>query len=418
MVDINTLTVRQLRAYITARGGDARGCVEKGDLRTLASSLAGRPDLSVKVCAECKAPAKTVCPDCQMLTYCGRSCAASDMGHQAVECPLTRRVRRREECEPSAWVDALPWAAALLDDAHGAGACGQALAATLASAGVRPDGYWRRAVGAHPRRPYGTLPAPRSAADAWGGMAAAARPPSTPLDVPPPSPLASWADYLDARGMPRSSLAPLLLHPARTVYAALAEALAAGATEATATAGSAGGGGLSEPAAAVVHLLGAEAELDALPLFAEVSHLLPMTDLSLVVIGPAVPASRDGKVVRLTPKETVRLVRGLYHTYAATAGWTRPTVVVALNAGLCAYPTWAPTVQLMADRRLVLIATDYIEFSAELPRMQYPLRVRGGGTWSNVSLNPFRQPKARCAHNSDLFPNYSNGFRVVFRGGA
>lgn len=157
MVDINTLTVRQFRAYITARGGDARGCVEKGDLRTLASSLAGDPDLSVKVCAECKAPAKTVCPDCQMLTYCGRSCAASDMGHQAVECPLTRRVR--EGGAPDAQGDGPPGARTLpyvrcdrrVDPPDGSGSP-QRRAVCVPDLGADGAADGRSAVGAHRHR--------------------------------------------------------------------------------------------------------------------------------------------------------------------------------------------------------------------------------------------------------------------------
>ncbi|OSX75743.1 hypothetical protein BU14_0223s0016 [Porphyra umbilicalis] len=118
----------------------------------------------------------------------------------------------------------------------------------------------------------------------------------------------------------------------------------------------------------------------------------------------------------LTPTATGTLVRGLYHEYAVSGAWVTPAVVVALNAGLCAYPEWLPTLQLVASRRLTLVATDYIQYSVELPRIKFPM-LGVAGTWSAAELNPFRQPAARCGHNSDLFPNYSNGFRVVFRGG-
>jgi len=407
---IDALSVRQLRAYVTDRGGSTVGCVEKGDLRAAARAVASRPSMAGKTCTACGGRPTRACAACGMLLYCSAACVAADVRHAAVECHLTRTVLPRSACEGPALVAALPWAARLLADDHAAGACGRSLAAALAAAGGGPDGFWRRDAGRGRGVPFGALPPPppSPAGAAWGGLPAAAVPPSTPLAAPLAGPLGSWGDYLAARGLPPSSVAPLLLHPALTVYAAVAAAI---------TTADGGGGGRSGAApSVVVHLLGVEAELDALPLLAEVSHLLPDTRLHLVAVAPAVPADRDGEVVALTPTATVTLVRGLYHEYAMRGAWEPPAVVVALNAGLCAYPEWLPTLQLVASRRLTLVATDYIQYSVELPRIKFPM-LGVAGTWSAAELNPFRQPAARCGHNSDLFPNYSNGFRVVFRGG-
>jgi hypothetical protein len=136
-----------------------------------------------------------------------------------------------------------------------------------------------------------------------------------------PQQLRSWADYCAARGLDLSAATPLVLDCALTLHYVLqrlADAEAVPCLETT--------GGTS--CVLRVHLLGAERELGSLCAFAELSWLYWRTaELQLHLIGPEVPAARDGETLHFEPlcavasEEpmagcNVRIIlhSGLYHT--------------------------------------------------------------------------------------------------------
>jgi hypothetical protein len=79
----------------------------------------------------------------------------------------------------------------------------------------------------------------------------------------------SWKDYIEFRCLSPTSIAPLLLHNILTVYQMLKEL---GITSGK----------------RLVYMLGAELELNMIPLFGELAYLMPGIDLTLVMISPSV----------------------------------------------------------------------------------------------------------------------------------
>ncbi|KAG6836877.1 hypothetical protein H0H93_001937 [Arthromyces matolae] len=91
-------------------------------------------------------------------------------------------------------------------------------------------------------------------------------------------PLHNWLDYYRWRSLPPSSPAALRLHFPLTIYRLL-HVLGLDRT--------------SDRRHLKVHLLGVDEILDFLPIFGELTLLLPNTDLDLVLFGPGVSALRE-----------------------------------------------------------------------------------------------------------------------------
>ena len=136
---------------------------------------------------------------------------------------------------------------------------------------------------------------------------------------PVPQHVLTWPDYCSARGLDLSAATPLVLDCALTLHYVLQRLADAEAVPRLVNGG--------DKCVLRVHLLGAERELDALCSFSELSWLYwQAAELHLHLIGPEVPASRDGEVVHFEPPCTapsdeptagctVRIVlhSGLYH---------------------------------------------------------------------------------------------------------
>uniref|UniRef100_A0A0D3GQZ5 Mitochondrial splicing suppressor 51-like C-terminal domain-containing protein n=1 Tax=Oryza barthii TaxID=65489 RepID=A0A0D3GQZ5_9ORYZ len=87
---------------------------------------------------------------------------------------------------------------------------------------------------------------------------------------------------------------------------------------------------------------------------------------------------------------------------------SKPHLIVAPNAGIAAYPSWIPTIEIIRKVGIPAIFTDFCEEAAHLASScitsitGQPLRVP-------IQVNPFRQPVA--VDNSALcLPCYSNCF--------
>ncbi|KIY62566.1 hypothetical protein CYLTODRAFT_404366 [Cylindrobasidium torrendii FP15055 ss-10] len=258
--------------------------------------------------------------------------------------------------------------------------------------------------------------------------------------------LGSWKAWHDWRGLPMESLAPLLMSYPLTVYWLLVNTLKI--TSPTV--------GSSDNRVAVhVHLLGAEVELNYLPIFSELALLLPFHDIKLVMFGDCVrtivsegkdkPGSLAGLASPSTPVFSYAAPKpsgsgrieiflhgstSLWDENDACSTYGKPNAIVALNGGLGSYAEWIPVVRAAHAERIPFGATDYLEQSAEHSvesiggfstsihismlrpaPMEKPMERREREKYE-VDLNPFARPGQRQIAPVKL-PNLVNGFTIA-----
>ncbi|XP_051216028.1 uncharacterized protein [Lolium perenne] len=243
--------------------------------------------------------------------------------------------------------------------------------------------------------------------------------PCTEPENPVTRPLASWEDYYQWRSLPLHSPVAVLLHWPLTLYHCLQlSRIQTSRHDGHATLN--------------IHYLGPEKELLQLAVFAELLALFPGVHLRIELVGPAVPRSRDGEVVNISsyahcsvqncgcrsstaPEDlnssavTLKLWKGLYHErYSDIAKDSNPHLVLAPNAGVAAYPSWMPTIEMIREIGIPAIFTDFCEEAAHLASCCISY-ITGQPLGVPIQINPFRQPIAE--NNSALYiPCYSNCF--------
>ncbi|XP_042452424.1 zinc finger MYND domain-containing protein 15-like isoform X2 [Zingiber officinale] len=236
--------------------------------------------------------------------------------------------------------------------------------------------------------------------------------------------LSCWDDYYQWRHLPLHSPVALLLHWPLTVYHCF-QVLSAHSS-------------ISKVKAELnIHYLGPEKELLQLGVFRELLALFPGVQIYLNLVGPAVPQFRDGETVSLCkylpcaeescickslyPDSVaegsnhrnatirIRLHKGFYHDrYRTIIKDSYPHLIIAPNAGVAAYSSWLPTVELIKGMGIPAIFTDFCEEAANLAANCIS-SVTGQPLRLPIQINPFRQPMV--VEDSVLYlPCYSNCF--------
>ncbi|KAJ1290904.1 hypothetical protein BS78_02G278600 [Paspalum vaginatum] len=243
--------------------------------------------------------------------------------------------------------------------------------------------------------------------------------PCTEPENPVGSVLESWEDYYQWRSLPMHSPVAVMLHWPLTLYHCLQLSR------------------LQTPRCDVedtlcIHYLGPEKELLQLPAFGELRALFPGIPIHIELVGPEVPKSRDGEIVNISryarcsdesccckssigsedlscTAVTLRLWNGLYHERCSDImKVSNPHLIVAPNAGVAAYPSWMPTIEIIRCTAIPAIFTDFCEEAAHLASCCIS-SITGQPLKIPIQVNPFRQPVA--ADNSALYlPCYSNCF--------
>nr|CAD1818841.1 unnamed protein product [Ananas comosus var. bracteatus] len=184
--------------------------------------------------------------------------------------------------------------------------------------------------------------------------------PKNPISTP----LSSWKDYYKWRSLPFHSPVALLLHWPLTIYHCLQLSFARNSS--------------SEVSGKLhIHYLGPEKELLQLAVFGELRALFPGLQLYIELVGPAVPQRRDGETICIsnyahcseeschcrsserTNAVMLRLRKGVQQDSNAH-------LIVAPNAGVAAYSSWLPTIELIKEMGVPAIFTDFCEEAAFL----------------------------------------------------
>jgi len=270
----------------------------------------------------------------------------------------------------------------------------------LESLGIHQKGMWRRRCSCYSHCPFGLLPVKGGLWDSWGGLDDEEYPRDSPFHnhlrdgISNPILLSGWSEYYNLRSLPLSSpVADILSHPL-TVYHILT-ALNISSKNL-----------LLKGKEVILHYLGPEGELDWMPAFAEVGHLLNgLGNIQIVMVGPEVPTNLSGTTSGIGSKVRVNLVRGVYQEEATYL--PSPHVIVALNCGLDSCVSWVGALDLIKSMGTPAFFTDQSEILCA--NAKKVLRSAGLHITLPVTPNQFRSPVKNHGASCNL-PSYSNGF--------
>ncbi|KAK9806175.1 hypothetical protein WJX72_004469 [[Myrmecia] bisecta] len=221
--------------------------------------------------------------------------------------------------------------------------------------------------------------------------------------------ITDWASYCKARGLTLSSPVAVLLHVPLTLFWILQQLHKRRPL-------------LQSGRQLVIHIIGVQREVDQWPILLELSALLPDIHLHLALVSPDVPkrlhaasevfcAPRQQQGGRATGSLRLTIYYGMYHDLLEELerDCGRADVVFGPNAGLAAYPSWIPTIQLLAAPLAPpAVFTDFCEEAAH--RGAVMLQATAGKELSlPLKINPFRKP-VRCTGRDNALPSYSNAF--------
>ena len=414
-------------------------------------------------CAMCGAPATMTCGGCAGFAYCAEACLRAHWtsGHAEACARVERDVAATAAVRAAHDVDALTWwrVAVVLVDEGLATACD-------ALGECHGVGAFRRECGCFRRLPFGTLPAPAAAhRDETFEETRASGPLAPTGDLAVPA--NTWVEMYARLGASRASRAATVFSAAATTARFAERILLARARDApsdrrdvsrgvsrnaSVNAGVNAGVHAGEPPL-VIHLLGAEKELDQAPAFArflsrawrgDAFRALVARRVEVHMVGPEVPkgwrpitsrgASNDGD--EGAPSVTVYAHRGLYHDAVAAAEAraprslmpdtnagtlaAAPDLVVCPDAGIAAFASWAPTIDLVLRANVPALVTDLTAEAARAAAAIWRRRATGRGAPSvadaDVALNPFRRVLS-ARGNDTAAPTYANGFGFAWMPG-
>ncbi|KAL3676772.1 hypothetical protein R1sor_026720 [Riccia sorocarpa] len=326
------------------------------------------------------------CSRCKAVIYCGHVCQKQDWNevHKSV-CELYKAMMERvDELEIKGF--SFPYLA-------------EQPCKWLEQVGLHGKGMWRRLCLCYRSCPFGQLPPPEGGgwAGAWG-VEQGSYPPDAPLlDYDKASSqllLSGWGEYYHLRGLPLSSPVAAVLSFPLTLYSIVTSICVSTKNM------------LAKGREVTIHYLGPEGELDWLPAFTEIGHLLTGSgSLHVVMVGPEVPSSLSGEVNSLGRKVRMTFVQGLYQEEANAL--QPPHLVVALNAGLDRHETWAGALEVIRQMGAPTFFTDYAEPCCV--NAKQVLRASGLTISHPFTPNTFRSPVRNQIPSTNV-PWFSNGF--------
>ncbi|KAF7120294.1 hypothetical protein RHSIM_Rhsim13G0155200 [Rhododendron simsii] len=323
------------------------------------------------------------CDQCRAVSYCSALCQKQHWKetHNTL-CRLYKGMMEREE-ELEVKIFTFPCSADL--------PCNW-----LEALGIHQKGMWRRKCSCFSHCPFGLLPAKDGLWDSWGGLDDDEYPVDSPLTVGFLSPilLSGWLEYYNLRSLPLSSpVSDILSHPLTLYYILTSLSISTKNR-------------LLNGKEVVLHYLGPEGELDWMPAFAEIGHLLNGTgNIQIVMVGPEVPMNLSGTTSGISNRVRVNLVSGLYQEEAAYL--SSPHVIVGLNCRLENYASWVDALHLIKSMGVPAFFTDQSEISCA--NAKQVLQSAGLNVTQPVTPNPFRSPVRNHGPCNNL-PSYSNGF--------
>ncbi|KAL3511246.1 hypothetical protein ACH5RR_030647 [Cinchona calisaya] len=234
--------------------------------------------------------------------------------------------------------------------------------------------------------------------------------------------MTSWKDYYEWRCIPLYSPVALLLHWPLTIYWANQLVTSRSLVDRVGK-------------KFCIHYLGPDKELCQLGAFGELNALFPGVEVRIDFVGPAIPQERDRERIDLCSygqcietdceckstihfagplsdrscSVTLQLHAGCYHdVYSDLVKDSFPDMIIAPDAGIAAYTSWLPTIELIKEIKVPAVFSDFCE-EASLLATRCISSITGSPPTIPIQVNPFRQPLA-IEDSALLLPCYSNCF--------
>ncbi|KAL3159293.1 hypothetical protein ABBQ32_011249 [Trebouxia sp. C0010 RCD-2024] len=145
-------------------------------------------------------------------------------------------------------------------------------------------------------------------------------------------------------------------------------------------------------------------------------HVVPHTaggvQQEAPMLGGAAAQADMARETYQVPTLQLTFHKGLYHDVIARPNCeiASADLVFGANAGLAAYPSWVPTLQLLShEGSPPAVFTDYCEEAAVQGMRVMQAVVEGPMLWMPVGINPFRKPLS-CQSRDNNLPSFSNAF--------
>lgn len=405
---------------------------------------------------ECHGPPSFLkCTKCKAVHYCNRKCQKQDwltggIGTKPIThkqcCPDLAKDRSEFQESPNGMVvrtQVFPWA----NCHHESGAF--FINEFLERRGLfGQEGFWARTTSlgspymsgddpsgwCHGQMLLGeSLP---SIKEGWVSLKDDEIPSGDPVSAP--ESLYSWAEFCRLRNVSSSSIAPILLTNVLTIFQILTHELKLYQRQPR------------NGRHYVVYVLGAESELNSLPLLEELAFLLPeQTGLELRIISPAVkhllskaasdfPNSHvmtcgDFVIDKTAPggrRVFVSLEReeAFFHDIKMTPQQA-PDAAIGLNAGIASYADWPPTILKLQACEIPFSFSDYMAQTMRFARdISFPSWNQHGNVMLlkqglpmlpipilDIRLNPFHGVVGRDIAVI-MTPNIPNGYLLTWKG--
>ncbi|XP_027097638.1 uncharacterized protein [Coffea arabica] len=359
----------------------------------------------------CSGPPTRRCGRCQAVAYCSISHQVAHRSVHKVECERLEQQMKRADI-----LNDFPFSFTREATVQVRERC-ETRCSFLMKRGVHCSGMWMYECrcGALTNSQCPTRPI-----EGWslsGSLCPCKGPPS-----PIPKQITCWKDYYEWRCIPLYSPVALLLHWPLTLYWANQLVMSRSLDDIVGK-------------KFCIHYLGPEKELQQLGAFGELIALFPGAGVRIDFVGPAIPQERDGERIDIcsyaqcTDRDcecksdmhfakplsdrscsvTLQLHAGCYHdVYTELMKDSFPDLIIAPNAGIAAYKSWLPTIELIKEIKVPAVFSDFCE-EASLLATRCVSSITGSLPSIPIQLNPFRQPLA-IEDSALLLPCYSNCF--------
>ncbi|XP_074650829.1 zinc finger MYND domain-containing protein 15-like [Tubulanus polymorphus] len=358
---------------------------------------------AMRTCSSCRMRGEErlflVCPQCRVAFYCSDECLVADMRNDGEHSHSHWCDKMASYAAESCKLADFPftYAGVTTDDDFTSFDYHE----FLRSEGVLHQGYWRREVRICRECPH-VLSAGRARDVPYGALdddylewvlPSESVALESPIGDTSDAPLENWASYYKFIGLRLNSPISILLSFPLTLYYIMTSLHRFQDCE-------------SVFGKAVVHVVGAEKEVDILPVFTQLGMLLPRTRFMLAFIGPNIDKKAHGKQFSNGNVHAV-VYSGRYEKFLRKVDSASPDLVVGFNAGLAAYRSWGKALVEMAAKKIPAYFTDYCKYSCASSRA--PMEGLKLGTTSEPVINPFRSP-VRIFSEENKMPVYSNAY--------
>ncbi|KAJ3126479.1 hypothetical protein HK098_007461 [Nowakowskiella sp. JEL0407] len=353
----------------------------------------------------------TQCSACKAVIFCGADCAKKDWPNHKNICKMWKATMQRVTEEN---LHDLPFT--YYNKTKQLQSYNTAL--FLSNSNVHNRGVFRRLCHCFDNEPFGELGAQLDQIEDPNARFLELGVPNEmhPLNkaVPNPEKIDSWKKYYDVKGIPFDSPIALALESPLTLFHLINKFLIPKLDALKE----------NEIRKLTIHMIACTYEADIIHLYEVLVGLLPNTELTIHLFGPAISQRIEASETKysfsnaeIKSKLIITIRHGGYteqHLMGQGEGLNgvKPNLIVCLNAPIIGPQSQMVPWKLMVECDVKCLLTTNIEASVMV--LETGLMQKTGGRFAygeKTSVNPFRQPVQEFAQDLNL-PSWSNGFEL------